>query len=70
MIKKYFWNLWIAFDQFLNALMGGDPDETVSSRFGRRWPDSWFSKLLNRIIGDRHVQQSIEPDEGKDDIIK
>jgi hypothetical protein len=32
MIKKYFFNLWITFDQFLNALMAGDPDETVSSR--------------------------------------
>lgn len=32
---RWFWNLWIGVDQFANACLGGDPDETVSSRLGR-----------------------------------
>ena len=53
--------------------MAGDPRETVSSRFGRRWPNSWFAKLLNKIIGKNHVQNNIETPEkieGEDDLIK
>ncbi|WP_302621011.1 hypothetical protein [Cupriavidus taiwanensis] len=42
-MKRYFWNVLIAIDQFGNALGAGDPDETISSRAGnakragRRW---------------------------------
>ena len=32
---KYVWNILIAIDQFFNALFGGDPDETISSRAGK-----------------------------------
>lgn len=40
---RYGWNLLIAFDQLLNAILGGNPDETLSHRAkrardaGRRW---------------------------------
>ena len=34
-MNRYFFNLLIAIDQLLNALMGGDPDETISSRMGK-----------------------------------
>lgn len=34
-MKGYLWNLLIALDQGLNALLGGAPDETMSSRMGR-----------------------------------
>lgn len=36
MVKHYIWNLLIAIDQFFNALFAGDPDETLSSRMGKR----------------------------------
>ena len=68
--KSYIFNVMVSFDQTANALTLGDPDETISGRFGRRWPDSWFSKLLNTLFGVGHVQQAIEPDEGSDDLIK
>jgi hypothetical protein len=43
MIKKYIWNILIAIDQFFNAVFGGDPDETISSRLAKKekrinWP--------------------------------
>lgn len=58
----------IAIDQFSNAVMGGDPDETISSRAakaaqrGKRW-GCVLCRWLDRI--DRgHCNKSIEPDEG------
>lgn len=69
-VRRYIFNNFVSRDQSVNALTFGDQDETISSRFGRRWPGSWFSKLLDCIFGAGHVKQSIEPDEGKDDIIK
>lgn len=33
--KLYLFNLFIAFDQLLNTIFGGDPDETISSRLGK-----------------------------------
>lgn len=59
--------LLIALDQLLNALCGGWPDETISSRAwrwelsGRR---SWPRKLIDGlalILGDRdHCRESFE----------
>ena len=34
-IGRYFWNIFISIDQFINTLFGGDPDETISSRLGK-----------------------------------
>ena len=35
LIGKYLFNVLISIDQFGNALSGGDPDETISSRIGK-----------------------------------
>lgn len=34
-MKHYLWRNLVAFDQLVNTLFGGDPDETISSRWGR-----------------------------------
>ena len=34
-MKWYVWNVLIGLDQFCNAILGGDPDETMSSRMGK-----------------------------------
>jgi hypothetical protein len=34
-MKRYIVNALIGFDQFINALLGGDPDMTLSGRMGR-----------------------------------
>lgn len=70
MIKKYVWNVLIAIDQLGNALLGGDPDETISSRAGKSrhiWYWDWLSRFLN-WIDPRHVEKSREDDEGSDQI--
>jgi len=57
----------ILLDQALNTLLGGDPDETLSSRMGKRTDTCavcrFLCKLLNKI-DPRHCKKSIEPDEG------
>lgn len=79
MIKKYFWNVLIGLDQFANAILLGDPDETISSRLGK-WllypKTSWrfkvakpICKLLN-IADPNHCETSIEDDEGDNSVIK
>lgn len=68
-MKRYFWNILISFDQFANTLLGGDPDETISSRAGkyaargRGWIPCQLCKLLH-WIDPHHCEKSIEHDEG------
>jgi hypothetical protein len=72
-VVEYIWNVLIAFDQFCNALLGGDPDETISSRAGKRQHEQKWAKalcwFLNKLDTD-HCLKSIEDDEGKNEIIK
>jgi len=54
--KRWIWNLLISLDQLGNSLLGGAPDETISSRSaranrdGKRWGRrmcrflGWFEK--------------------------
>lgn len=75
---KYIKNVLISIDQFFNALTGGDPDETISSRVGklvrswntpRKWTIAhWLNVILDKIEKD-HCKKSIEEDEGKDSIL-
>lgn len=34
-VGRYLWRILISLDQLANTLLGGDPDETVSSRLSR-----------------------------------
>lgn len=47
-MKRYFWNVLIGIDQLFNAILGGYPDETISSRMGKHLAkqDSPVSNLL------------------------
>ncbi len=67
-MKRYAWNLLIALDQFANTVMGGCPDETISSRAakavrsGSRW-GCVLCRILDRL-DPGHCESSIEADEG------
>ena len=73
-IKRYFWNLLITLDQFVNTLFMGDPDETISSRCGRAnlkneeskecTVCSFLCSLLNIFEAD-HCRKAIEKDKLK-----
>ena len=67
-MKQYIINLLISIDQFVNTVFAGNPDETISSRLGKKvrrgnrsWP-YYVCKLLS-IVDHRHCEKSIEDDE-------
>lgn len=77
---RYIWNILIAIDQLANAMLGGDPDETISSRLGKfvrdNQEDTGFKGLISNVtcelldvIDPGHCQKSIEDDEGKHEVI-
>jgi hypothetical protein len=70
----YFYNVMLAFDELGNALTGGDPGETISSRAGkaREQGQEWACVLcafLAWVTQTNHCQQSIEPNEGSKAVI-
>ncbi len=69
MLKKYLINILISIDQFFNALLLGDPDETISSRLGKSRPNGLVCRSLDKLDPD-HCADAIEPDEGSDSVFK
>lgn len=72
-MKTYILNILIAVDQLVNTIFAGDPDETISSRAGKKqdthkWAFClcWF---LNKFDSN-HCKKSIESDEGNNSIYK
>jgi len=78
MLTKYFWNVLIGIDQLANAILFGDPDETISSRLGK-WLElpkttwrfeiarivCWFLRKLDK----NHCRNAIEKDEGSNTLL-
>jgi hypothetical protein len=78
-LGQYLLNNFIAWDQMWNARLGGDPDETVSSRLGKlqaqpggipryRIFSRFMAKFLNTIDND-HCDKAVESDEGSNAIV-
>lgn len=68
-MKQYLYNILIGIDQLINAILGGDPDETLSSHIGKRAKKGckvsiFLSKILD-IVDKDHCEKAIEKDEGK-----
>lgn len=79
-LGKYIMNNLMSLDQLGNSLLGGDPDETISSRIGKlkvkHGGDIPWSLPITKItdwildkIDPNHSIDAIEGDEGKDAII-
>jgi len=69
-MKRWIWNILIALDQLGNALTGGDPDETISSRMGKHLAkhDCPFCNLMCKFLNlfqKDHCIKSIERDRGQ-----
>lgn len=76
---RYIWNILIAIDQLGNALLAGDPDETMSSRFGKwldeprgtwRWRIAYFICRLLHLLDKGHCEKTIELDEGANAVVR
>jgi hypothetical protein len=73
-MKHYILNLLVAIDQLGNAVCGGDPDETISSRLAKLNRRGNKVGVIGCKILDKldkgHCERVIENDEGKDQIFK
>lgn len=56
-MKKYLHNLFIAVDQLFNAVIGGWPDETYSSRMWREQNKIRIA-ILDFFFGKNHCQNT------------
>jgi hypothetical protein len=80
MIGKYLLNILIGIDQLGNTILGGDPDETISSRLGKLKVKHggsipWYRPLSKIVdwgldkIDPHHSIDAIEEDEGNNAIL-
>lgn len=80
MIGKWLLNILISIDQLGNTIVGGDPDETISSRLGKLklrhgGKISWRRPVAKVIdwgldkIDPNHSIDAIEKDEGDEAIL-
>jgi len=64
--RWYVWNVLIGIDQLGNALLGGDHDETISSRAHKnrhKWYWDALCYLLEKV-DPNHCERVVELDEG------
>jgi hypothetical protein len=65
-IRQYLRNVLVGFDQLVNAIFGGDPDETLSSRLQRHRRENEAASLIADAldtISPGHCADSLEPDD-------
>lgn len=72
-VYQYVFNVGLAGSQFISAILGGDPDESICSRAGRaKLSGSLIGVvlvfLLDSLMGKDHCVNSIEPDESAKEI--
>lgn len=70
---KWIYNILIGIDQLINAIFGGDPDETISSRLGKNMHRRGWTRLANFVDHlffwqENHCFGAIEHDEGKNQV--
>jgi hypothetical protein len=62
-VGRYLHRVVLGLDQFVNTLLGGAPDETMSSRFGRVQQDNPLARAvcwgLDKLDRD-HCEDSVE----------
>jgi hypothetical protein len=73
--KQYYANNMRAISQGLNALTGGDEDEMICGRVGKRAAKGGkvarvLEGILNLIFGKGHCASCIEPDEGGSAVLR
>jgi len=66
-IGQYAWNVGLAFDRFANAVLGGDPEWSLSERMGQAIREDkcvgcyWICRALS-LLDHRHCQRAYDPD--------
>lgn len=73
---QYLWQVGVVLSQLVSTILGGDPDETLSSRFGKAeqagvwWATKIVCPLFDASMMEKdHCLKSIEPDEGRRELV-
>ncbi len=67
-LKQYLLNIILALDRVANAIIGGAPDETISSHAGKLLgKKAWANRLCRflSLFDKRHCEESINLNDGK-----
>lgn len=78
-IRLYLLNVLVSLDQLASAILGGDPDETISSRLGKSQRGDYggaqrmlwmpvavmVDLIFLKLDGPDHCRRMIEEDEGE-----
>jgi len=68
---RYLWNILLWVDQGINTFLGGDPRETLSSRFGKKRQESKVARIfcdtLNKI-DKNHCDKNIDNSVGSKEL--
>lgn len=68
---QYAYNVCLSGSQMVNTVLGGDPDESLSSRLGRAEQDGvavvkyGVAPVTDVLLGTHHCQESIEASESR-----
>ena len=72
---QWIFNMGVLGSQWLSVILGGDPDETISSRLGKAqragvwWAEKIACPLVDLLLfEENHCLKSIEDDEGMKEI--
>lgn len=69
-VLQYLWNILIWLDQGLNTFAGGHPDECVSARLGREFPNSILRKVVDFVFGKGHCEYVSKYGDGAKSVLK
>ena len=67
---QYLFNILIGTDQLFNAIIGGSPNDTISARLGRNYPNSVLRKVVDFIFGKDHCKDVVINGDGAEAILK
>ena len=57
---RYFYGIIVALDFLGNAFFGGSPYESISSRLGREYPNSFLAQVVDFIFWKNHCKDSVK----------
>ena len=65
-MSHYLWNVLVGIDQLVNAILGGDPDETISSRCAKNQHKPTWRALgaMLEFVDPGHLLRYRDDDEG------
>ena len=68
---KYIWNILVAIDRLVNAILGGSPEMTISGRVGTWYENTLLRKVIDYLFGNEHCENEsiIEKNDESDRII-